>query len=197
MKPARRLALLGSLLACGSAQAHLAATGLGPFVDGPWHLLTSPEDLLPVLALALLAGLRGAAFVRRAMGALPLAWLIGMLSGLPMPPANVGMLAAALWFILLGGLVFADARLALRTLTLLCALLGLAHGYLNGAGLGLSVKAIVAALGLAAAVFALVGLVVAVMARWSAPWTRIAVRVLGSWIAASGILMVGWSMRGA
>jgi hypothetical protein len=27
------------------------------------------------------------------------------------------------------------------------------------------------------------------------PWTRIAVRVVGSWIAASGLLMLGWATR--
>ena len=30
--------------------------------------------------------------------------------------------------------------------------------------------------------------------RW--PWTRIAVRVVGSWIVASGLLMIGWRLRG-
>ena len=28
-----------------------------------------------------------------------------------------------------------------------------------------------------------------------APWTRIAVRVAGSWIAAIGLLLLGWSFR--
>jgi urease accessory protein len=29
-----------------------------------------------------------------------------------------------------------------------------------------------------------------------ASWARIAVRVVGSWIAASGLLMLGWAGRG-
>ncbi|MEK6197514.1 MAG: hypothetical protein N2B58_05005 [Desulfobacterales bacterium] len=28
------------------------------------------------------------------------------------------------------------------------------------------------------------------------PWTRIAVRVAGSWVAAMGLLMIGWFFRG-
>jgi urease accessory protein len=28
------------------------------------------------------------------------------------------------------------------------------------------------------------------------PWTRIAVRVAGSWVAAIGLLMLGWGLRG-
>ena len=42
------------------AEAHLNSTGMGPVYDGLMHFLASPEDLAPVLALALLAGLRGA-----------------------------------------------------------------------------------------------------------------------------------------
>ena len=53
--------MLAVALGCGPAEAHLNATGMGPVYDGVMHFLTSPEDLVPALALALLAGLRGAA----------------------------------------------------------------------------------------------------------------------------------------
>ena len=53
------------------AEAHLNSTGMGPFYDGVMHFLMSPEDLVPVLALALLAGLRGASYGRRALFVLP------------------------------------------------------------------------------------------------------------------------------
>ena len=178
------------------AEAHLNATGMGPVYDGLMHFLTSPEDLVPALALALLAGLRGAPYGRRAMFTLPAAWLLGSLFGLSAATASAGTLGASLWFLLLGGLVVADAKLSLRSMTTLGALLGLVHGYLNGTGMGLSAPAIVAALGLAAAVFVLVVLVAALVVQLRAHWARIAVRVGGSWIAASGLLMLGWSIRG-
>ena len=89
-----------------------------------------------------------------------------------------------------------DAKLSLRAMTALSALLGLVHGYLNGAGMGLSVSAFVAAIGLASAVFVLVVLVAALVVRLRTHWARIAVRIGGSWIAASGLLMLGWSLRG-
>jgi hydrogenase/urease accessory protein HupE len=187
---------LGMALACGPAQAHLNATGMGPVYDGLMHFLTSPEDLVPALALALLAGLRGAAYGRRAMFTLPAAWLLGSLAGSTAATASAGPMAAAFWFVLLGGLVVADAKLSLRSLTVLAALLGLFHGYFNGTGMGLSVAAVVAALGLAASVFVLVALVAALVAPLGAQWARVAVRVGGSWIAASGLLMIGWAVRG-
>jgi urease accessory protein len=45
-------------------------------------------------------------------------------------------------------------------------------------------------------VFVLVALFAAFVAPLRAPWARIAVRVGGSWIAASGLLMFGWAVRG-
>ena len=53
------------------AHAHLNSTGMGPIYDGLMHFFMSPEDLVPVLALALLAGLRGASYGRRALFVLP------------------------------------------------------------------------------------------------------------------------------
>jgi hydrogenase/urease accessory protein HupE len=155
----------------------------------------SPEDFLPVLALALLAGLRGAAYGRRALFTLPAAWLLGGLAGISATARNGNALVSAAWFLLLGGLLAADAKLSLRVTTAIAALLGLYHGYLNGTGMGQSGTAAVALLGLVFAVFVLVALAAAFVVRLHAHWARIAVRVAGSWIAASGLLMLGWAFR--
>jgi len=190
------VAMLVFASGCGPAEAHLNATGMGPIYDGLVHFLTSPEDLVPALALGLLAGLRGAPYGRRAMFTLPAAWLLGSLFGLSAALVSAGTLWASLWFMLLGGLVVADAKLSLRSVTALSALLGIVHGYLNGTGMGFSPQSVVATLGLAAAVFVLVVLVAALVVQLRAQWGRIAVRVGGSWIAASGLLMLGWFIRG-
>jgi hydrogenase/urease accessory protein HupE len=157
--------------------------------------VTSLDDLIPVLALALLAGLRGASYGRRALFVLPSAWLVGGVLGLTVPATSASAVASALWFLLLGGLVAADAKLSLALATALAVLLGLHHGYSNGAGIGASGAAGAALLGLASAVFVLVALATSFVTRLRAEWARIAVRVAGSWIAASGILLFGWSMR--
>ena len=49
------------------SHAHLVNTGLGPFYDGVSHFALTPEDLLPALALALLAGQRGSRAGRLAL----------------------------------------------------------------------------------------------------------------------------------
>jgi hydrogenase/urease accessory protein HupE len=126
---------------------------------------------------------------------LPVAWFLGALGGLSALAANPHPFIAAAWFLLLGGLVAADASLSLRTVTALAALLGLYHGYLNGTGIGRSLSAMVILLGLVFAIFVLVALIAAFVVRLHANWARIAVRVGGSWIAASGLLMLGWAVR--
>jgi len=177
------------------AEAHLNSTGMGPFYDGLIHFLMSPEDIVPVLALALLAGLRGANYGRRALFTLPVAWFLGGLAGLTAVTAVPHPFVAAAWFLLLGGLLAADAKLSMRLTTALAALLGLYHGYLNGTGMGQFGTAAVALIGLVFAVFVLIALAAAFVVQLRAHWARIAVRVAGSWIAASGLLMLGWAVR--
>jgi urease accessory protein len=190
------LVTVAGVLWSDPAAAHLNSTGMGPIYDGLMHFLMSPEDLVPALALALLAGLRGAAYGRRASLTLPVAWLLGSVVGLTAAATTGSAVLSAFWFLLLGGLVIADAKLSLWALTALAALLGLVHGYLNGTGMGQSGVTLIALLGLASGVFALIVLAAAFVVQLRAQWARIAVRVAGSWIAASGLLMLGWSLRG-
>ncbi|HEY6370350.1 MAG TPA: HupE/UreJ family protein, partial [Candidatus Sulfotelmatobacter sp.] len=114
------------------AEAHLNSTGMGPFYDGSAHFLMSVEHIFPVLALALLAGLRGAAFGRRALFVLPTAWLLGGLFGLTAAATKGNALLAAVWFLVLGALLAANVKLSLRMITVLAASVGVYHGYLNG-----------------------------------------------------------------
>jgi urease accessory protein len=177
-------------------EAHLNSTGLGPIYDGALHLLSSPEDLVPALALALLAGLRGAGHGRIALFALPAAWLLGGLAGIAVGHGG-GAAVAIASFLLLGALVAADARLSLTLLTALTVSLGLIHGYVNGTDMRPLDVGCQALIGLAAALFVLIALVVALVLQLHRSWSRIAVRVLGSWIVASGLLMLGWAMHPA
>jgi hypothetical protein len=54
-----------------------------------------------------------------------------------------------------------------------------------------------ALLGLVFAVFVLVAIATAFVVQLRQQWARIAVSVVGSWIAASGLLMLGWAARGS
>jgi hypothetical protein len=50
---------------------------------------------------------------------------------------------------------------------------------------------------LTSGVFVLIVFAAAFVVQLRVQWARIAVRVAGSWIAASGLLMLGWSLRGS
>jgi urease accessory protein len=190
------LAVLLLLTVCPPhVEAHLNSTGLGPVYDGLLHFLLSPEDLLPVLALALLAGQRGADYGRRAMFVLPVAWFLGGLAGLA-TKASGSTALTCISFLLLGGLLATDAKLSLRAITALAAIVGLFHGYLNGAGIGHPANGGLVLLGLIFGVFVLVAIAAACVVQLRRHWEHIAVRVVGSWIAASGLLMLGWAARG-
>ncbi len=176
--------------------AHLMNTGLGPFYDGLLHLFVTPEDLLPVVALSLFAGLRGPASGRAALFALPAAWLAGMALGRLLAPwAPLPAVAAALT-IGLGALVAADAKLPPSGTAALAAAVGLLHGTWNGIEVaGVRAAGVANALGVACAVFVAVATLAALVASLRAPWARIVVRVAGSWIGAAALFMLGWTLR--
>jgi len=189
------LILCFSLLSWPSyASAHLVTTGLGPVYDGIGHLVMTPEDLIPALAIALFAGLRGAAPGRRALFVLPLAWFAGgllgvIIEGLPTVPV------AAISFLFLGVLVAADLNLSQKWFTAVVILVGFVHGVLNGVALKDS-AGILGLIGIMATLFVIIAIVTAFIVSLKKPWTRIVVRVAGSWVAAIGMLMFGWLMRG-
>lgn len=189
------LGVLGVLfLLPAAAFAHLVTTGMGPVYDGIGHLLLTPEDLVPVIALSLYCGMRGARAGRYAMFMLPLAWLLGGLVGLNLD-LDVTIPVPALSFLLLGGLIAADAKLPDQLIGPMTVMIGLLHGVLNGLVLK-SGPGGPALLGIMGALFVLVAIMSAFVVSLERSWTRIVVRVMGSWVAASGMLMIGWYFRG-
>ena len=189
------LAALGVALLPSRAEAHLATTGLGPVYDGINHLLLSPDDLVPVIAMALLAGLNGAVAGRRVLFVLPVAWWLGGMAGfahgaevLPGPVTTVS-------FLVLGVLTALDRRLPERAVIALAALVGLLHGWLNGAGIAAAGRESLALVGIGTAIFVVVALGAALVVSLRRSWQRIAVRVAGSWVAAIGLLLLGWALR--
>jgi hydrogenase/urease accessory protein HupE len=186
--------ILGPLAAQRPAEAHLVTTGLGPVYDGLVHLAVTPEDLVPAIALAALAGLQGSAHGRRVLFTLPAAWLLGGLLGLSLH-GGTSTLATTASFVLLGALVATDTRLPLMATTALAVLLGLLHGGLNGSVMARPGLGALSLLGIAAGVFILAALVTSLVVPLRAAWARVAVRVVGSWIVAVGLLQLAWALR--
>jgi hydrogenase/urease accessory protein HupE len=95
-----------------------------------------------------------------------------------------------------GALVAAGRSLPFRLVVGCAVVLGLLHGSLNGSDLGRQQAFGLGIAGVAVALFAIVSLLAGQVASVRVAWGRIVVRVAGSWIAATGLLMLGWAVRG-
>lgn len=189
--------VLASATAAVPAHAHLVQTGFGAFYDGLVHVVLTPTDLLVVIALALLAGQHGAQAARWTLFALPVAWLAGGAFGTRLPGGSTLPLLTTLSFGLAGVLVALNARLMAAGVAGFAVMAGLAHGYVNGGTLAPGGASLLGLTGAVTAVFCLFALLSAQVIALQAGWTPIAVRVAGSWMAAAGVLMLGWLARTA
>jgi hydrogenase/urease accessory protein HupE len=170
-------------------------SGLGPFYDGIAHLLVTPEEVLVVIAMALLAGLGGNKYGRYVLFLFPLAWLAGALAGWTLS-VRLGMpLLSAAWLIALGALVASDWRLPLPLAIGFAIAVGFAHGFVMTGAAPASKEAGLAVAGSVCAVFVIVALVAGQVSSIRRSWARITVRVAGSWIGAIGLLLLGWASR--
>jgi hydrogenase/urease accessory protein HupE len=180
------LAVPAFMLSCAPGEAHLVTTGLGPVYDGISHFLVSPEDLVPALVMALLAGQCGPEAARRVLLALPISWLVGGLAGFVAAPGAPPELTGLI-FILLGVLVAAHLRPPVAAVMLLASVLGLFKGFINGSTMSSTVAGLVSLIGIVATVFIATALVAAAPVAFAWPPAKIAFRVLGSWTTAAGI----------
>ena len=99
--------------------------------------------------------------------------------------------------IALGALVAVDAPLPPEAVAGIAIAVGLLDGARNGGDLATARASVLVAIGAACALFVTLSLLGGQVASIRAPWARVVVRVGGSWIAAIGLLMLGWSLRGA
>jgi hypothetical protein len=95
-------------------------------------------------------------------------------------------------FLLTGGLLAADAKLSPTLIAVFTVVLGAVSGSAYGAEGG----SLLSSLGAAFTIFVLLALVSSAVLSLRGGWGVIAVRVLGSWTAATGLLLVGWTLHG-
>lgn len=182
------------LLTPSESVAHLVTTGMGPVYDGLGHLLLTPEDLIPALILAMYCGLRGARSGRMLLFVLPASWFLGGILGIA-GAYTLEFPVQVCSFLLIGVLVAADIKLPPPVITLLAAIVGSVHGFLNGVALREGPAAL-GLLGIIATLFVAVALVAALVVSIRVQWMRVVVRVFGSWVFASGLLLAGWLLKG-
>jgi len=185
------IALVGLLVTMPApAFAHSVDKRFGDFYGGMLHPLTALEHLLPLIGLSLLAGQQGAKQARWVMLALPVGLLTGAVAGVYGSPHLWIEWINRASFLLVGLAVAAAVRLPPQLLIGISFLLGISHGYENVADITSVVAMRLFLPGLVCAGLSLVTVVAAITVSRRLSWQRIAVRVVGSWITAIGLLII-------
>lgn len=190
--------LLILLLQAAPAQAHIVSIRLGDFYAGALHPLTDLQDLILWAALGVLAGSLGAAKGRWLVLIFPLGLLAGLVAanwlntGAAWPLVNSGLI------LLMGLLLAAALRIPLAALCAIAFVVAGIRGAVNAADLAPQSDRLLFAAGLACAGYVTITLVMAFAVAFMQPeittgWRHIAIRSLGGWIAAIGLMMLGLS----
>jgi len=192
----RRLGAAACAALPASALAHSPIAGIGEFYGGILHPLLVLPHLLALLVFALLVGQRGVRAMRYSYPPVMLALVFGLaLAGFEVQPAlPTGTILLSL--ALACGLLVALRR---PPPELVLALLGAAIVLLIGMDSGVSglsrQQTFGALCGCWLGAMLVLVLVAGVTELASRPWQHIAVRVLGSWTAASGALALALALR--
>jgi urease accessory protein len=178
-----------SLIFPSSALAH-PMKGVGDFYAGMLHPMTSVECVLPIIALSLLAGQQNRRTAITILLSFPIASVLGALIGLILPVSPFIAVINTAAMAVLGILIALNRTLPLEISLILSAVLGLTIGWANGGELTSSTSAYRFIPGLAVVGLLLISYGIGLVRSLDMPWTKIAVRVTGSWIAAVGILVL-------
>ena len=183
------------------ALAHLASTRFGEFYSGILHPITSLVHVIPWLAIGMLGGLHNyttghAAATVKMIGLFPLSVFLGLLMGSLFSPVVALHIINLLSFLVVGLLIVSMWPVRPATLLPLTMLLGACHGYANAAeGLSLWQWTLYAAgvTFVAYAVYTISGAVTLWLTKRFS-WGTVAIRTLGSWILAIGLMSGGMSL---
>jgi urease accessory protein len=189
------------LVSTRAAHAHIIASRLGDFYAGALHPFTDLQDLIPWAALGMLAGSLGAAKGRWLVVVFPLGLLSGLVMGQAFGFVSAGSVTDAGMIVVLGLLLAASVRIPAAPLCALALGLALIRGAANAGGVGPETNFVLFAAGLTVAGYAAITLTMAVTLAFrgtdggpSLAWRSIAIRALGSWIAAIGLMMGGFAL---
>ena len=165
---------------------------LQAFVDGLLNPLTTPAHVLTLLALSLLMALQPQRFVVLLIFALALAaGFLAIVLAVETTPARTVLLAVATALGVMVAAAWAPKLLA----RLLAAIAGAALALDSPPQAVTLAEAYATIAGTAVGACTMLVVVAAIAAHANADWQRLGVRILGSWIAASAILVLAVQLR--
>jgi urease accessory protein len=184
------LILASALLAPATVLAHNPGGVAGGFVSGFMHPLTGIDHILAMVAV----GIWGAQLGAPAIWALPIAFPLVMsiggamgVRGVPLPGVEIGIASSAL---LLGLMIFSEARPSLIAAALLVGFFAIFHGYAHGAELPRAANPLAYGVGfvLATGLLHVSGIAMGLIHRWSLG-ARV-LRLTGGAISLAGLFLL-------
>ena len=197
-RPMTRAAVLPTLLVALASACLLPAPALahgslavGDFYTGMLHPLLHFETVLPILALALWSGQLGDARAWQLPVAFSAAALVGAVAGILDVEPPVGRPLLLLPMLVLGLLVAVRGRLPAWLAMAMVLFFGIGQGQANTYDPEQQIERPALFLaGFGSSIGLIFFHVVTRVFRYRAFWVQTAVRVLGSWIAATGLLVL-------
>ncbi len=191
----RPLWILALLAWPTEALAH-GSIAIGDFYSGLLHPVSHTEQALAIVALGLLAGQMSAEVSWPTARAFVVSVLAGSVLGLLDLGLSLSPLVVTLSLVVLGALVAVRVELPAKLTVGLALFFGLSVGYANGSQMLANLRMPVFYVGgLTVCVGLLLLYSVQVVRRFRTFWFQTAVRVLGSWIAAAGVLMLAFQLK--
>jgi urease accessory protein len=182
------------------ADAHIVASRLGDFYTGALHPLTDLQDIILWVAIGVLAGSLGASKGRWLVLAFPLGLLAGLVLVRTTGFVSAGPAADAGMILVLGLLLAAATRIPTAALCVIAFALAVMRGAANAGDVEPDTNRLLFAPGLACVGYVAITLTMAVTLAFRRPeagasvaWRGIAIRAFGGWIAAIGLMMVGFA----
>jgi urease accessory protein len=172
------------------AWAHVGSGEAGGFLTGLQHPVSGLDHVLAMIAV----GLWGAQLGTPAVWLLPVAFPMMMafggaigLMGLPLPGVEVGIAVSA---VVLGVMVFTEARPSLLIALAIVAFFAIFHGHAHGTELPEGHSGLLYSMGFVVATGCLhgVGITIGLVHRWEAG--RVALRAAGGVVLCAGIFFL-------
>ncbi|OPY94569.1 hypothetical protein A5906_13485 [Bradyrhizobium sacchari] len=201
LNSARLLIATAMLLSGGhAAEAHIVPARLGDFYMGVVHPLTDLQDVVLWTATGVLAGTLGATKGRWLIALFPLGLVAGLLLGRVLGAAST-QLADAAMMLAIGLLLAAAVQVPTVLLSAMAFAVAVIRGAANGADLAPETDRVLFAAGLTCVGYAAITLAMALTTVFkrtnsdsATSWRAIAIRALGGWIAAIGLMMASLAL---
>jgi hydrogenase/urease accessory protein HupE len=192
------LAAVVFLAAASPLHAHAVFSTKGPFFGGLKHFGVSIDDILAATVVGIIAAQHQVRVTGKSVLALALGWYVCGTVGLwiGVEPAKAGVPAACSLVVM--GVIGAIGRQYRPVVPIaLAAAVGSLHGLLNGLAMQPDTfgSGLMQMLGIVAAAGFVATYPSALLDLFKQQWVRIVARVMSSWIAATGLLLLGWSLR--